>query len=112
MVEAGSGYLAIGAGGATFVQFATPEVMLADQPVGDGAVLAPMHSKVLAIEVSKGERVRRGQRVAVVEAMKMEHVLHAHADGVVADVAVEPGVQLPEGARILTIEAEAAGARR
>jgi 3-methylcrotonyl-CoA carboxylase alpha subunit len=112
LVEAAGGYLAVGANGTNLVQLATPDLTLADNPIGNGAVLAPMHGKVLAIEVAKGERVRKGQRLAVVEAMKMEHTLHAHADGIVADVAVEPGAQLSEGARILTIDAETADVGR
>ena len=65
-----------------------------------------MHGKVLAIEVAKGDRVARGQRLAVIEAMKMEHALHAHGDGFVADVMVEAGAQVAEGARLLLIEGD------
>jgi 3-methylcrotonyl-CoA carboxylase alpha subunit len=71
-----------------------------------GVVSAPMHGKVLAIEVKAGERVRKGQRLAVIEAMKMEHALNAHADGVVAEIAVEAGSQVAEGARLLVITAD------
>ena len=42
-----------------------------------GLVRAPMHGKVLSILVEKGERVTRGQRLAIIEAMKMEHTLTA-----------------------------------
>ena len=44
-----------------------------------------------------GDRVEKGQRLAVVEAMKMEHALVAAADGEVAEVAAEPGAQVAEG---------------
>jgi 3-methylcrotonyl-CoA carboxylase alpha subunit len=63
-----------------------------------------MHGKVLAIFVTPGASVTRGERVAVVEAMKMEHALLAPADGVVSEVAAEVGAQVAEGAKILTIE--------
>jgi 3-methylcrotonyl-CoA carboxylase alpha subunit len=77
---------------------------------GDGVIKAPMHGKVLAILVEPGASVQKGQRVAVVEAMKMEHALLAPADGTVTEVAVTAGVQVAEGATILSIEsAEAAG---
>jgi len=69
-----------------------------------GLVRAPMHGKVLSILVEKGASVVRGQRLAIIEAMKMEHTLTAPLDGVVADIAVAPNAQVPEGARLLLIE--------
>jgi 3-methylcrotonyl-CoA carboxylase alpha subunit len=45
----------------------------------------------------------------VLEAMKMEHALLAQGDGVVVEIAVEPGAQVSEGARLLVIEASEAG---
>ena len=47
----------------------------------------------------------KGERVAVVEAMKMEHALLAPLDGTVSEVVAEAGMQIAEGARILSIEA-------
>jgi 3-methylcrotonyl-CoA carboxylase alpha subunit len=73
---------------------------------GDGTVTAPMHGKVLAILVAKGANVRKGERVAVVEAMKMEHALLAPADGTVVEISAQIGAQVAEGARILSIEAD------
>ncbi len=73
---------------------------------GDGVVKAPMHGKVLAIFVTLGTSVAKGDRVAVVEAMKMEHALLAPLDGVVGDVAVEVGAQVAEGTTILSIAGE------
>ena len=70
-----------------------------------GLVRAPMHGKVLAILVEPGAQVTRGERVAIVEAMKMEHTLVAPSDGTVADISVEAGAQVAEGARIMLIEA-------
>ncbi|HEX5213805.1 MAG TPA: biotin/lipoyl-containing protein, partial [Pseudolabrys sp.] len=73
-----------------------------------GLVRAPMHGKVLALLVAPGERVSRGQRLAIIEAMKMEHTLHASTDGTVGEIAVAQGAQVAEGAKVLTIEPEAA----
>jgi len=70
---------------------------------GGGLVRAPMHGKVLAVLVEEGARVTRGQRLAVVEAMKMEHTLTAPIDGVVAEIAVAADTQVTEGARIMMI---------
>jgi 3-methylcrotonyl-CoA carboxylase alpha subunit len=74
--------------------------------VGDGQVRAPMHGKVLAIFVEKGSPVVRGQRLAIVEAMKMEHTLVAPVDGTITDIAVATNDQLAENAVILTIESK------
>ncbi|MCK9918630.1 acetyl-CoA carboxylase biotin carboxylase subunit [Microbacteriaceae bacterium K1510] len=74
---------------------------------GGGLVRAPMHGKVLAVLVEKGATVTRGQRVAIIEAMKMEHTLTAPIDGIVTDVSAERDAQVAEGAKILVIEAQA-----
>jgi 3-methylcrotonyl-CoA carboxylase alpha subunit len=67
-----------------------------------------MHGKVLELFVQAGESVEAGQRVAVLEAMKMEHTLRAPFAGTVAEVAAAVGTQVVEGARILLIERSAA----
>ena len=69
-----------------------------------GLVRAPMHGKVLSLSVEPGARVTRGQRVAIIEAMKMEHTLIAPIDGTVAEIAVAKDAQVAEGAKILLIE--------
>jgi 3-methylcrotonyl-CoA carboxylase alpha subunit len=74
-----------------------------------GLVNAPMHGKLLAVLVAPGMHVVKGQRVALLEAMKMEHALTAPIDGVVSAVVVEAGSQVPEGARIMVIEAGEGG---
>ena len=68
-----------------------------------GAVKAPMHGKLVAIFVNPGDMVVKGQRLAVVEAMKMEHALVAPLAGKVVEVAVEPGAQVAEGARLIVV---------
>ena len=70
-----------------------------------GLMRAPMHGKVLAILVEPGADVTRGQRVAIIEAMKMEHTLVSPIDGTVAEIAVSADAQVAEGARIMLIEA-------
>ncbi len=69
-----------------------------------GLVRAPMHGKVLGILVEQGDRVTRGQRLAIIEAMKMEHTLHAPIDGTVTEIAVGQDSQVAEGARLMVIE--------
>jgi 3-methylcrotonyl-CoA carboxylase alpha subunit len=70
----------------------------------NGLVRAPMHGKVLGVLVEQGERVSRGQRLAIIEAMKMEHTLHAPIDGTVAEIAVGQNSQVAEGAKVMVIE--------
>ncbi len=75
-----------------------------DHADGDGEIKAPMHGKVLALLVGNGEQVEKGQRLAIIEAMKMEHTLTAPRAGRVAGIAVSAGSQVAEGARLMTIE--------
>ncbi|MGH6870594.1 MAG: acetyl/propionyl/methylcrotonyl-CoA carboxylase subunit alpha [Rhizomicrobium sp.] len=71
-------------------------------------IFAPMPGKVAQLLVRKGEAVKKGQPLAVLEAMKMEHTLSAPADAKVAGVEVSQGDQVTEGAIILRFEAEKA----
>ena len=56
--------------------------------------------------VGEGEKVEPGQRLAVVEAMKMEHALVAPHAGVVRDLTVDIGDQVDMGERLMRVEAE------
>lgn len=71
-----------------------------------GLVRAPMHGKVLAVLVEEGARVSRGQRLAIIEAMKMEHTLTAPIDGVVAEIEATPNKQIAEGVKLISIVPE------
>ena len=62
-----------------------------------------MHGKLLAVLVSAGEAVSKGHRLAIIEAMKMEHALVAPRDGIVTEIAVAVGAQIAEGASIMAI---------
>jgi 3-methylcrotonyl-CoA carboxylase alpha subunit len=71
-----------------------------------GRLTAPMPGKVLSFAVRVGDAVKAGQAVAVMEAMKMEHTLHAPADGVVAELLYAPGDQVSEGVALLRLDSE------
>jgi 3-methylcrotonyl-CoA carboxylase alpha subunit len=71
---------------------------------GGGVIKAPMHGRVLAVDVAVGDRVAAGQRLAVIEAMKMEHTLRAPFAGTVTEVPVGAGQQVVEGEEIMVIE--------
>jgi 3-methylcrotonyl-CoA carboxylase alpha subunit len=98
------GAVAIGKGVQRHVALKSYENVDVDHLDGDGTVTAPMHGKVLAIFVAAGANVTKGERVAIVEAMKMEHALLAPADGIVSEISAQVGAQVAEGAKILTIE--------
>ncbi|WP_425098449.1 biotin carboxylase N-terminal domain-containing protein [Tropicibacter sp. S64] len=73
---------------------------------GDGVTLAPMPGKVVAVLVKAGQSVSTGDRLAVLEAMKMEHTLTAGLDGTVAEVLVSAGDQVAAGAPLIRLEIE------
>jgi len=75
----------------------------ADTASGGGLVRAPMHGKVLSLLVEEGDEVTRGQRLAIIEAMKMEHTLTAPVDGTVGEIAVAADAQVAEGAKVMVI---------
>jgi len=70
----------------------------------DGIIRAPMHGKVLELLAAVGDRVALGQRLAVIEAMKMEHTLRAPFAAVVTQVPVRSGAQVVESAPIMVLE--------
>ena len=75
--------------------------------IDDGAtgavVRAPINGKVARVFVAEGDVVEKGQRIAVVEAMKMEHVLTAGRAGTIAKVAVQEGAQVNQGALLVAL---------
>jgi len=60
----------------------------------DGDILSPMPGKIIAVEVSQGQAVTKGQKLLTLEAMKMEHTLVAPFDGVVAELSAVAGGQV------------------
>ncbi|MBY0531838.1 MAG: acetyl/propionyl/methylcrotonyl-CoA carboxylase subunit alpha [Xanthobacteraceae bacterium] len=104
-VEAGEMLIAIRGGRQTSVKLAESSNADLGRAAGNGAIAAPMHGKVLSVSVAKGDKVAKGQRLMVLEAMKMEHALDAATDGVVAELSVAAGDQVSEGAQLILIKA-------
>jgi 3-methylcrotonyl-CoA carboxylase alpha subunit len=75
----------------------------AEAGAGEGVVRAPMPGLVKTLSVQPGARVARGDALAVLEAMKMEHQLAAPRDGVVEEVLAAEGDQVEAGAALLRI---------
>ncbi len=79
-------------------------------PDGSAGVASPIQGTIVAIDVAVGDEVRQGQQIAVVEAMKMEHVITAPHGGIVRGVTMAPGDVVREGYPIVFIqEAEVVG---
>ncbi|WP_171096941.1 acetyl/propionyl/methylcrotonyl-CoA carboxylase subunit alpha [Ruegeria sp. HKCCD7255] len=72
---------------------------------GDTNVIeAPMPGLVKAVFATAGQAVKEGDRLAILEAMKMEHSLLAARDGVVAEVLADAGAQVEAGAALVRLE--------
>jgi len=71
---------------------------------GARTIKSPLPGVILGVKVREGEQVRKGQQIAVIEAMKMENDILAEVDGTVTRVFVSKGDSVLEGADILTIE--------
>ena len=73
-------------------------------PNGSSAVSSPIQGTIVSIDVAAGDEVRAGQQLAVVEAMKMEHVIAAEHDGIVRQVTMAAGDVVREAYPIVFVE--------
>ncbi|WP_343730938.1 acetyl/propionyl/methylcrotonyl-CoA carboxylase subunit alpha [Duganella sp.] len=70
-----------------------------------GRLTAPMPGKVVAVLASKGQEVKKGEALVIMEAMKMEHTIAAPHDGIVDDILYSVGDQVADGAPLLAFKA-------
>ena len=91
--------------GAVSHSFVVPDPLdEADEPTAATASLrAPMPGLVRMVRVAKGQAVTRGQPLLILEAMKMEHIIAAPHDGIVADIAAE-GASVTDGTILVRFE--------
>lgn len=73
-------------------------------PDGSFGLSAPIQGTIVSLDVDEGDEVREGQQVAVVEAMKMEHIIAADRDGIVRQITMAQGDVVLEGYPIVFIE--------
>lgn len=86
------------------VQAAAPAPAPAAKPSGEGKpVTSPLPGVIIEVSVKEGDTVAAGQKVAVLEAMKMENEIQADRAGVVTKINVSKGDSILEGAAIVTI---------
>ena len=70
----------------------------------EGELVTHMPGKVVKIEVEKGQEVKKGQTLIVLEAMKMENEIKSGMDGIVKSVHVQEGQVLDEGILMMEVE--------
>ena len=80
------------------------ELQAPEDVVAGGSLAAPMPGKVIQVMVEAGARVKKGQPLLILEAMKMEHTITAPADGVVKEINFAAGEQVLEGVELITLE--------
>jgi len=99
----GDAVIVVRSGRQTRVRLRGVETSAGHSGEADGTVRAPMHGKLLAVLVEVGQTVAPGQRLAIVEAMKMEHALTAPFAGTVSAVPAAPSTQVAEGVPLVVI---------
>lgn len=83
---------------------AAAPVKPAPAPAGAGkAITSPLPGVIIEVSVKEGQAVKAGQKVAVIEAMKMENEIQASSDGTVTAVLVNKGDSVLEGTEIVKI---------
>jgi 3-methylcrotonyl-CoA carboxylase alpha subunit len=90
--------------GATRITVVDALAHAGDTQEAGGRLTAPMPGKVVSFAVKAGDKVKAGQALAVMEAMKMEHTIAAPADGEVLELLYAPGDQVTEGAELLKLK--------
>ncbi len=73
---------------------------------GSGVVLSPMPGKVLKVKVSQGEKVKKGDVLVVIEAMKMEYSLETDVDGTITDLYCKEGEQVSLNKKLIVVQGE------
>jgi len=74
------------------------------EEASSGSLAAPMPGRIVQVMSRRGEAVKKGQALLILEAMKMEHTITAPADGVVKEIHFAAGEQVLEGAELVTLE--------
>ncbi|WP_374046063.1 acetyl-CoA carboxylase biotin carboxylase subunit [Massilia sp. R2A-15] len=93
-------------GGRHFVlAYNDPMAHAGEAEAAGGRLTAPMPGKVVAVLASKGQQVKKGDALVIMEAMKMEHTIAAPSDGLVEEILYQVGDQVTDGAPLLAFAA-------
>jgi biotin carboxyl carrier protein len=74
------------------------------RPAGEGLVTAPMAGKIISIKVKRGDSVKMGSVLCVLEAMKMENEITSPKSGVVAEIMAQEGKAVNEGDALVQVK--------
>ena len=75
----------------------------APAPASGAVITSPLPGVIISVDVKEGQAVRKGQKVAVLEAMKMENEIQSDCDGTVAAILVHKGDSVLEGAELVKL---------
>ncbi|CDG80676.1 acetyl-CoA carboxylase biotin carboxylase subunit [Janthinobacterium agaricidamnosum] len=89
------------------LQYHDPMAHAGEAEAEGGRLTAPMPGKVVAVLVHKGQHVRKGEPLVIMEAMKMEHTIAAPHDGLVEEILYAVGDQVSDGTPLLAFKAAA-----
>jgi acetyl/propionyl-CoA carboxylase alpha subunit len=98
-------YVVFERGEAYALELDTGERNADEAAAGDGAILSPMPGKIVSVAAKTGAKLKKGDPILVLEAMKMEHTLTAPFDGKVVELTGKAGDQVAEGVVLAKIEA-------
>ena len=104
VVQGGGDFHVISETGVDRLKVGDPFAAVIDGASVEATAVAPMPGKLTQVFVTVGQAVEIGDRLAIIEAMKMEHVLRAARDAVVAQITGAPGDFVEEGAAIVAFE--------
>ena len=94
-------------GGRHFVlAYNDPMAHAGELEAAGGRLTAPMPGKVVAVIAAKGQQVKKGEPLVIMEAMKMEHTIGAPSDGLVEEILYQVGDQVADGAPLLAFKAD------
>jgi 3-methylcrotonyl-CoA carboxylase alpha subunit len=108
-VRSGAEFTVLAGGAAHRLVYVDPHASHIEEEAGGGRLVAPMPGKVVRVLVEPGARVRSGEALMVLEAMKMEHTIGASGAGTVEAVHYAPGDLVEEGAELLVVTPDEGG---
>jgi len=85
-------------------QTTTAPPAVVQQQTSAGTLRSPLPGVILDVSVKVGDTVKKGQKVLILEAMKMENVINSDRDGVIKEIKVKKGDSVLEGADLVVIE--------